>query len=304
MLSNKIAILLSTYNGEKYICDMLESLSRQTERSFDLFIRDDGSIDNTIKLINSYNDLLSIRLTSGNENLGVAKSFIELLKQVSPDYELYMFADQDDWWKPEKIERTFLASKKIEKCVPFLYCSALDIVDSNLQFIYSTSGSIIPSKYNALVENIATGCTIGINSTARQLLLKKLPNRYAMHDWWFYVVVSFFGIVYYDSKSTIKYRQHNTNLVGHAIGVWSDLARRVLRFQLKPDTGIFLVNTMADQFLECFGDRLSQDDLMLVKMLTKNNYFQNFLLSVSSPFFRQRFIDNAILRFLFLIGRY
>ena len=102
----KVAVLLSTYNGEKYIRCQLESiLNQRLDREFSIFVRDDGSNDNTVQILESYNDH-RIVITRGN-NLGANRSFLELIKKdksLPSEYEFFSFADQDDQWHLDKLQ--------------------------------------------------------------------------------------------------------------------------------------------------------------------------------------------------------
>ena len=101
----KVAVLLSTYNGFKYIPDFFKSLELQSKKDFDLIIRDDGSSDDTMSLVTGYRGLMNIIIIDSKGNIGPAKSFIKLLEAANGDYDYFMFADQDDWWNSDKIER-------------------------------------------------------------------------------------------------------------------------------------------------------------------------------------------------------
>ena len=120
---NKIFILLSTYNGEKYLKEQLDSLFSQNYKDFKLIVRDDGSTDKTKEILNSYD----IELLSSCENLGVKKSFETLLKYAyeNSDAEYFMFCDQDDVWNNDKIEKTLEEMKRLEKLygnnIPLFY---------------------------------------------------------------------------------------------------------------------------------------------------------------------------------------
>lgn len=304
MPKNKVAVLLSTYNGEKYIGQLLESLTLQINKDFDIYVRDDGSSDSTLSLIYSYKNQLNLIFVDSNTNLGPALSFMELLIYSPGHYEIYMFADQDDWWEKEKVNRVFLSACGRDSCVPYLYFSALELVDSELRKIGTTPSCYIPSKFNSMVENVASGCTIGINSAARKLIISSLPARYSMHDWWIYIVVSHFGDVYYDNRPSIKYRQHSSNAIGGTVGLLPDIIRRVRRFVLKSNTGVFLISDQANEFLSCFGGLLTGKDVSIIKRLATKNLCNRLWLAVFSPFFRQSYLDNLMLRFVFLIGKY
>lgn len=96
-----VAVLMSTYNGEKYIKEQIESILGQENVSVEIFIRDDGSIDHTVDIVEKYDNINIIR----GENIGVGNSFMELVYKVPNSFEFYAFADQDDIWLNNKMEK-------------------------------------------------------------------------------------------------------------------------------------------------------------------------------------------------------
>ena len=143
--SRKIAILMATYNGEKYIEEQLKSIQNQTFEDWTLYIRDDGSTDNTLQIcheIASSDNRIIIIEEDKKENLGAANSFLRLLSIVESDY--YMFSDQDDVWKNNKIEISFQACLENEKTgLPIVVHSDSTLVDSSLNLI-------VDSYWNAI----------------------------------------------------------------------------------------------------------------------------------------------------------
>lgn len=299
-----IVVLLATYNGEKYLVDFLESLCGQSEKNFKVIVRDDGSTDGTLHILESYQDKLQIEIMESVKRLGPAFSFLELLKCCGDQFDFYFFADQDDYWHASKIERA------IDKLVPCkdevgLYCSQLEYVDENLVHI---NYSRIPEKIsfeNALVENIATGCTVAINDAARQLIIDNPPKQLIMHDWWFYIVASAFGKVIYDPFPSIKYRQHGNNTIGAATNLLQDFKRRLSRF-IKSDGGIFGLAKQAGELKRCFSSLFEKKQLTLVNSIIdgKDCIPKRVSLALFSKLVRQRWFDTFILRILFLSGRF
>lgn len=101
----QIQVLMSTYNGEKYLKVQLDSLLKQTWQNVQILIRDDGSTDRTVEILEKYaKEHENISFYAGS-NLGVIQSFFHLLRHSSQEAEYYAFADQDDYWMPEKLER-------------------------------------------------------------------------------------------------------------------------------------------------------------------------------------------------------
>lgn len=303
---SKVVILLSTYNGQLFLRDFMESLCMQQLQDFDVIVRDDGSIDETQSIIESYSHRLRINLLKEKNNLGPAKSFIRLLQSAGPSYSTYMFADQDDWWECDKISRCANHFERTDISIPTLYFSALELVDANLKHISFSRAPRKLSIHNALVENVATGCTIGINSSARSLILQSYPRDYTMHDWWIYLILTAFGDVYFDTKPTIKYRQHSSNSIGSASGFFEDYKRRILRFFKPKKSGIFLIAEQTNSFLECYGHMLTNDlksELSLLLPCNKS-LLNSIHLFFFTPFYRQKILDSLILRVMFFIRRY
>lgn len=215
-----VDILLATYNGEKYIVEQIESILNQTHKEFRLLISDDGSTDNTKQIISEY-EKKDKRITVFNqkENIGVVQNFEFLMTKVENEY--FMFSDQDDIWKEEKIEKTL---KKIEETGAMLVYSDLEVVDSDLNITFESYWKLKGiyqkiKKYNNFeslyLNNFVTGCTI---IARRELIEKSLPlpktSKYVLHDYWISLIASQNGKIEYIEESLIKYRQHKNNKVG------------------------------------------------------------------------------------------
>lgn len=215
----KVDILLATYNGEEYIREQLDSILNQTHKEFRLLISDDGSTDETRNILNEYkakDDRIEIFMQE--KNLGVVKNFEFLLKKVDAKY--YMFSDQDDIWKKEKIEKSL---EKIKEGFDLVY-SDLEVVDENLNVTYKSYWKLKGiykkiKKYNNFqslyLNNFITGCTI---ISKKELIdsFMPLPNtsKFVLHDYWISLVISQNGKIAYIEEPLIKYRQHKNNKVG------------------------------------------------------------------------------------------
>lgn len=211
----KVCILLSTYNGERYIDELLESLYKQTVRENMLvMIRDDGSTDNTVDKISKWVECLNIKLCKG-KNKGPKESFHELLKKA-PQVDYYAYCDQDDVWKPDKIEMAIEKIKHEENKnrIPVLYFCKLTYVDQNmnrLSFERNISqADLILEK--AFVSNVAMGCTMVMNQFLLDELLKIDFKHFFMHDVITLMTAIITGKVLYDDKSYIFYRKHSSNV--------------------------------------------------------------------------------------------
>ena len=220
MENSKIDILLATYNGEKYLEAQLDSILNQTYSNFRLLISDDCSSDNTQKILKEYEKKDNrIQLFFQEKNLGVMKNFEFLLENVKNDY--YMFSDQDDIWKKEKIEKSL---KKLLETNSDLVYTDLEVVDENLNVTYPSYWKLKGiynkiKKYNNFeslyLNNFVTGCTMISKSKLIKDVLP-LPNtsKYVLHDYWIPLIISQKGKIAYIEEPLIKYRQHKNNKIG------------------------------------------------------------------------------------------
>ena len=227
----KIAVLLATFNGARYIGAQLESLSRQSCDAFHVYVRDDGSTDSSgklcdeiaqnddrIKVIHKQNGGLS-SVEDGGQRMGAAKSFMSLLSVVDSDY--YMFCDQDDVWLDFKIESTFARMQQVENGeTPVVVATDLKVVDENLETIRESFNVDLKievfRKHPQLicVRHVVTGCTMMLNRFAKMVSLP-MSDLATMHDEWVALCVHFNGgSISLLDEATICYRQHSSNTLG------------------------------------------------------------------------------------------
>lgn len=216
-----VAILLSTFNGEKYLEQQILSIQNQTFEDWKLFVCDDGSGDKTNEIVNNISiiDPRIIILQKESTNMGAYKSFMWLLSQISA--ELYFFCDQDDIWLPSKIEKYLSIANKYPINEPLLIHSDLIIVDETLNVLHNSFWEFNGSKqsefnsfnFHCAYNNIP-GCAMLINKRARDLSLI-YPNTAKMHDAWVSLIVSFYkGNIISIIEPLILYRQHSNNTIG------------------------------------------------------------------------------------------
>jgi glycosyltransferase involved in cell wall biosynthesis len=221
-----LAILLSTFNGERYLREQLDSLISQTFRDFTLYIRDDGSNDGTIDVLLEYEKKFEnfVIFNDSQKHRGACMSFMWLLEKVEAKY--YMFCDQDDVWFPTKVQLTLDAIQS-EECRlhnnSVLVHTDLVVTDSSLNIISqslwdndNTNPLRITRKYLKLV-NYITGCTVMFNRKARDLSVLGISENkiILMHDFWVGICVdSSKGVIVSLPIPTIYYRQHTNNVIG------------------------------------------------------------------------------------------
>ena len=221
-----IEILLSTYNGEQFLSEQIDSIIHQSFTDWKLIIRDDGSSDSTNAIIESYCNLLPekiCKLNGRTDNIGVIRSFELLLSECQSEY--IMFCDQDDVWLPNKIERSFFEIKLLEKKhtadSPLLVHTDLIVVDEELtiinksfwNFTHLNPDIIERNSYFLGIANCVTGCTMLFNSAAKKVALP-FPENCLMHDAHIALAVKKHGYITHIAEPTINYRQHSKNKLG------------------------------------------------------------------------------------------
>lgn len=235
-MSERIAILLCTYQGEKYLASQLDSFAAQTHTDWVLAVSDDGSVDKTRAMLADYRrkwGASKLNVYEGPRR-GFVGNFMTLTcnTQVQADY--YSFSDQDDIWHADKLERALQWLRTVPSDTPALYCSRTQLVDEENQLIgLSPLFQRRPAFENALAQNIAGGNTMVFNNAARQLLLQAGPLvDVAAHDWWLYLAVTACGgQVKYDPRPSLRYRQHTSNLIGANRGLLARLTRIRMLFR-------------------------------------------------------------------------
>ena len=224
--NNKIIvdILLSTHNSSVYLCEQIDSIVSQTYTDWCILIRDDGSKNDTLKIINKYVDKYSgkiVLIEADKKNIGPCQSFSRLLKFSTADY--IMFADQDDIWIPEKLEICMQKIHKMEKqygaSFPLLVHTDLKVVTQDLQVLqdsfmaYQNISGYRDQTNQLLLQNSVTGCTVLMNKALKDIAMP-IPNRACMHDWWLALVASLLGKIGFINIPTVYYRQHAENFIG------------------------------------------------------------------------------------------
>ena len=221
-----VVVLISTYNGEMYLKEQLDSLIHQTI-SCDLIVRDDGSVDSTQAILDDYQKRNLLEWYSG-PNLRSAKSFLNLLSRAS-SYDYYAFCDQDDVWDSEKLEIAINSISSFKG--PAMYCSDTQLVDSELHSL-GRGGNVAEGTFaESLISNPVTGCTMVFNRALRDLVIQYQPRFIYMHDWWIYrLCMAVDGVFVFDKIPHILYRQHEFNVIGGRDSKRNVFKRHINRF--------------------------------------------------------------------------
>lgn len=232
----RVAILLATYNGGQFLVAQLESLESQAHQNWYLIVSDDGSTDNTLKILQDYQTRWpegKLIIRSGPQQ-GYCKNFLSLACDESILADLYAFCDQDDVWLDTKlsvaIENTL---QNQEDDLAYLYCGRTIYVDERLKKIGCSPLFAFPKTFrNALIQSVAGGNTMVFNQKTKELLEKVGVVDHPSHDWWLYqLVTGVGGLVFYDTIPQVLYRQHKNALVGGNTSFLAKLERVSMVFK-------------------------------------------------------------------------
>lgn len=209
---NTITVLMSTYNGEKYLTEQIESIISQKDVNVNLLVRDDGSTDQTLTILREYQEKGALTFYTG-ENLGPQRSFLHLL-QHAPQCDYYAFADQDDVWLEDKL---YSGIKEI--CSydnqPALYTCQTQMTNQQLERIPTPQLHPCCTFGESLVYAYASGCTMVFNNALRTIITSYQPSFIDMHDWWIIsIATAMKAHVVFDHNAHILYRQHSRNVKG------------------------------------------------------------------------------------------
>lgn len=307
-----IVVLMSTYNGEKYLKEQIESIMNQSVK-VKLIIRDDGSKDGTQKILKEYENKDNIEWYKG-ENVGFVKSFLLLLRNA-PMAQYYAFSDQDDYWEANKLEKAIFKIKNENE--PCLYCSNAILVDKNLKEIgkYNEGYS---KEYKTLEDVIqgpfAAGCTMVFNKVLADYINKYVNLEYmdiGFHDRWVCFIAATFGKIIYDNNAYIKYRQHEDNVVGS-----KKLKRNYCWIKKKiKGTSIYLNSKLINvrwnfnigycyQLLKGYNNDLNYNQKQLISdiIFFNKSYKSRLRLLKNKNIFKNRFKNRLYVKLMILLG--
>lgn len=305
----KVQVLLSAYNGEKYISEQIQSILNQTHAAVSILIRDDGSTDKTIELLDHWVTTHpdKIKLIKGT-NVGVVSSFFELLRAADAEADYYCLCDQDDVWLDHKVEHAIARlNSSIYTEVPAMVFTSTYLTDDELnrKGAWPKPPAQEPSFFNALYENIAIGATITMNQSTRNLFINSKSvdsQKVLMHDWWFYLLVSAFGTVIYDNTPSMLYRQHNNNVVGGSNSIAGKLKSKWASF--KRHTGKGLLHKQASEFDRIYGSRLTGElkEQLELFLASRTRFIDRLHYARKSKLYRQSKAESLLFKFFILIG--
>ena len=299
-MDKKVAVLISTYNGEKYIKEQLDSILNQTYKNIEIVIRDDGSKDSTVDIIKEYQERYNNIILKEGTNVGFIKSFFQLLSLADADY--YAFCDQDDSWIENKIELAVRALNEVDNSKPNMVFGNSDYYDENMKLIGKGEEHKTFSFKNSLYECVAQGMTMTINQVAKKIIIENLPEKCLFHDWWTYMICSGLGNVLYNDTTVVKYRRFAKNATAEGQNILKVFLWRIEK--LFADNGMKDIRTQQQEFKRLFYKKLSNENKEIMDVFVQDKY--NFFKALKKAFYpnsiRRKKSDDIIVRLLFIVG--
>lgn len=297
----KVAILLSTYNGQDYIEKQIQSIYMQSYKGFHLYIRDDGSSEEFVSQLRVLKSQYDFTLLEGN-NVGFAGSFMKLLAGVK-DADLYAFADQDDIWLPDKLQTAveWFEKQNVQdmQSKPLLFHSAYHIIDKENKvvgrFYFSNKGY---DFRRSITENHYSGFSMVINSKLREYMLKGNAEKIGYHDWWAAMIAQAFGVGHSDKKVTALHRTHGDNAT-----IFNFQTRWLwLKKSLTEESEM---HKRAVEFENCFSKELTAANRKILALFTMKRY--NLHIALKKCFYPKRWrpvlSSEIVMRMLMLVGK-
>lgn len=300
-----VLVMMSTYNGEKFLQEQLDSILNQENCDVHLLIRDDGSKDRTIKILENYSSQDSRVSWYTGENLRSAKSFMHLLIHCEKNYDYYAFADQDDVWDVDKLS---VAIGMLEQeAGPALYCSNSILVNEKLEdseeYLYKHVPKFTFSR--VLIAGQIQGATIVLNSEfANYFEHKAIPNYIPMHDYYVSAVcLAVGGKIFYDSNSHMKYRQHGNNVFGIDTSFLGKVKRNLNTMFQTND--FFDLQRFSQELINLNQSSLDDDSKILLNLAKdyKKSFTNRFKLAFYKGLSFGRLNQDISFRLAVLLGR-
>ena len=307
MSSAPIDILLAVYNGERFLRPFLDSLAGQTFSDFRLLVSDNRSCDATRSILEEYRTSLVhplVILPVPDTLISAHENFARITEAADGPYVMY--ADADDVWHVDKIEKTFAAMQQAERqfvvATPLLVHGDLVVVNEELRCLNPSFWRyqfIDPRRIalrQLLLQNCVTGCTVMLNRPLLELG-RPIPPGACAHDHWFALVASAFGRIAVIEESLIDYRQHGGNVTGAkrwGVRHVTDRARRLYAAD-GPRENIAVNIRQAQVFLSRFGDRLGGDQRLMVRNfagIRARGLFSRRLALVQNAFWKRGVVRN------------
>lgn len=296
---NTVCVLLSSYNGENFIEDQIDSILAQQNVKVKLFVRDDGSTDATVSILEKYSQKGLLTFYAGS-NLGWKKSFLDLMLNA-PDSCFYAFSDQDDYWHPNKLSNA-LEKLKSMKSGPNLYISNTFYWRGDFKKKTRISLPLL-NKEHCLIWCLGPGCTMVFNKELLELIQIAPPKIEIAHDKRLQQVAALFGQIFYDMNSYIDYRQHGNNQLGATVSFGETFRRRFKYYTSFKDNNILTVE--ASDLLTCYKHIMSNQNLSMCESLAhyRSKFSSYFKIVMSSKFVHENIMTTIAFKLMVLFRK-
>lgn len=304
----KVIIILPTYNGEKYLKELLDSLYNQTYPLIEIYTRDDGSTDNTVEIIKEYakkkvKGRKIIIIPNGNKSLKCPDCFTKLL-EIAKDGDYYCFCDQDDVWLPHKIEEAVNKIEKNDADIPTLHFGAYDYYTENLEFMHHSPK--VPKNIklrNLIYDYWPLGFNITFNKALYDVIFKYYPKKIYYHDCWPAQVAVGVGNFIYSENPSVKYRRQENAVTYSNHSRISLLIWRLKRFFGNNSDNLKQLKRILIEYKEIFNTQLSIEDKKMLYIFTVDT-FSNYFKRIFYPHrLRVKITDELGLRILFVLKK-
>lgn len=296
-----VSVVMSTYNGEKTIVRQLDSILTQKNVSVTVVVRDDGSKDNTLMVLNEYRARHPEVVVIQGENIGWERSFMKALQQ-SPKSDYYAFSDQDDIWFEDKLCAGINQIANVNSISPVLYhCNKLSVRENLTPLRKQIVRTPRPLNHqNALVQEYAQGCAIIMNFAAKELVCRHTPRQRIAHDFWCGLICYLFGTVIYDEKKYFYHINYGSNASGEG-HKWKSRLKRLGKYC---NSSCLYYNPSQD-LLEGYSDMLSLEDKLFAKKIQcyKSSLKYKLSLLLSKKFIRASIVGTLSLKAAILINK-
>lgn len=306
MNKKKIVVLISTYNGEKYLKQQIDSiLNQKSSHQIDLRVRDDGSTDGTIEILQSYVEKYPKRVqVYFRENIGYINSFFELIREAE-GYDYYALSDQDDIWLEDKIETAVEACESSAYNGPLLYGSSSFLVNDQLEIMGETQKNLRGITWdNLLIQNFFPGHTQVFNDALCKMLKAEVDcSKIYVHDFWITYMAFLHGKAIFDNQSHTYYRQHGTNTVGFGKNTVEWIVERLKRIGHSDNKKIATqISYFYDTCEEYMDEELKEKVGAFIHSQTSLGRRISYLRKTN--LYRQKNFETVLFKILYLLGGY
>lgn len=297
-----VTVIMSSYNGAKYIKRQIESIYRQKGVNINCFVRDDGSSDDTLYILSELQkQYINLSFVSG-ENVGWERSFFLALR-LAPHADYYAFADQDDIWFDTKIINGISQIVKYaEDEVVMFHCNKVSVTEDFSLLSHQIKRLACPlNRQNAVIQEYAQGCSIIFNNAAKRLIVKREPKGKVAHDFWAGLICFLFGHIVYDGNPYFYHISygHNASGEGHLIKSWQK------RFSMFFTSEKVYYLPSLDLLSDAYIDLLADDDKKFLQRTVdyKKNVVSKIKLLCSFEFRRASILGTLSLKCAILFNR-